>query len=196
MHNLNIYSENVYASKTIQFLLEKHRVNSHSKHSISIFMFFRDWIRDEDFTALLQATTDIILIIAPVSVLSFVQKNINREKIEYLSCIATLDEIEKKMSSFLVLPQRIFCKKTHHIEVTPSLTETEINVISLYLSGMKFSFIGEILDLKSILVKKHKVNAMNKMGLINDQSLIRHWHLLVRRRERQSQKPARQSLAC
>ena len=100
MHNLNIYSENVYASKTIQFLLEKHRVNSHSKHSISIFMFFRDWIRDEDFTALLQATTDIILIIAPVSVLSFVQKNINREKIEYLSCIATLDEIEKKMSSF------------------------------------------------------------------------------------------------
>ncbi|HID8942151.1 TPA: helix-turn-helix transcriptional regulator [Enterobacter hormaechei] len=172
MGNIYLFSDNVYTFIAMQNLLKENKFNKNAKSDLTVFFFEKMWLSDADISALQTCRTKMVIIFAPPKLHAFLSsfmKGIHILCLDYGMRIEDvtlfLSYINKSKFSHYVI-KNIFNRRSFN------LTDLEITIVNLVLSGMSIQNISYVLGRTDKAIYQHKRIAMKKMGVTTDAGLV------------------------
>lgn len=171
MCNIHLFSDNAYSLAALEHLLEK-VTSSGIEEELTVFLFEKKWLSEDDMSALQACRTGRAFIFAQPELHEFITSFIKNYSLSCFDYGMSLDDIQLSFSTLKKNRRSVKFRNNTPYKRSFMLTNIEQTVIELFLSGRTIVEISDALGKKDKAVYQYKSIAMKKIGVATTAGLV------------------------
>lgn len=178
MDNIFIYSNDVFARKTIVTLLAEVGFAQALLKDTAIFIFGGNNISQQEMMLLLECKAERVLILTSLSLIKFFASVLPGDNIIFERYDTSIFLIQKALACFIQPIKIRATSKTIKTRPARKLTFCERRVTALYIQGLPLACMARLLNTSIKTVSAQRRRAMKKMGVVSNIEFLQKGNLM------------------